>query len=219
MADDTSRDAPSIADLPPHDQLLHGIGRVAQAQVEVELVLRRLHTQLTGRGPASFLGAKRNSIDQLAQECRVMLKNSDLPVDVEQAGDDALRASIEADKLRHQVVHEWWVHEIDSDLVPEWWVQEMDSDEPTRAPFNRMRADKNSLGYRSEPADLNFVNNAEEVLRKAFMRVHSLWSVVSYARVGLDREFLDHLLPEVRGELTLMPDGRWRRANDPPDQA
>lgn len=94
----------SINDLPLHDQLLHGIGRVAQAQVEVEvqveIILCHLYTALALPSvAAAHLGPRRNSIDQLAQDCRLMLANSPLQNDYTSAGDDALRASIEADSF------------------------------------------------------------------------------------------------------------------------
>jgi hypothetical protein len=194
----------AISDLPLHDQLLHGIGRVAQAQVQVEMILRHLYTGLTMPSvAAAYLGAKRNSIDQLAQDCRVMLANSDLPDDIKTAGNDALIAGIEADKLRHKVVHEWWVQKMDSD------------DEPNTAPYERLRAARTTIGYTSEPGDLAFVNDAEAALGRAYIRINSLVFAVTNLMVfggapppGVPYD--PELLPSIRGEFTLLPDGGWR---------
>jgi hypothetical protein len=201
MTGDTNDGGPSITDLPLHDQLLHGIGRVAQAQVQVELILRQLYTGLALPSAAAHLAATRNSIDQLAQDCRVMLANSGLAEDIRGAGDDALRAGIEADKLRHKVVHEWWV-------------QVMDASDPDSAPFQRLRAARRAIGYSSEPSDLAFVNDAEEALRRAYIRIHSLAFAVTnlvFGGVQLPGSPYDpDLLPTIRGEFTLLPDGGWR---------
>jgi hypothetical protein len=201
MADDTNDGGSSIGDLALHDQLLHGIGRVAQAQVQVELVLRQLYTELALPSAAAHLAATRNSIDQLAQDCRVMLVNSGLADDIKRAGDDALRAGIEADKLRHKVVHEWWV-------------QTMDAGDPNAAPFQRMRAARKAIGYSSEPGDMGFVNDAEEALRRAYIRIDALAYAVRnllFDGAQLPGSPYDaELLPSIRGEFTLLPDGGWQ---------
>jgi hypothetical protein len=194
----------AISDLPLHDQLLHGIGRVAQAQVQVEIILRHIYTGLTMPSlVAAYVGAKRNSIDQLTQDCRVMLANSYLPDKFKTAGEDALKAGTEADKLRHKVVHDWWVQKMDSD------------DDPNSARYDRLRAAKTTIGYTSEPSDLAFVNDAEAALRRAYIRIRSLVIAVNGLMVFGDAPppgapYDPELLPSIRGEFTLLPDGGWR---------
>jgi hypothetical protein len=203
MADDDTQDddGPSIADLPLHDQLLHGIGRVAQAQVQLEIILRHLYTALTMPSVAAYVGAKRNSIDQLVQDCRVMLPHTELPDDFKTAGNDALLAAKDADRLRHQVVHVWWV-------------EKMDSDDPTAAPYQRMRADRTTIGYTSEPGDLAFIKDAEEALLRAYVRISQLVFAVTNMIVGgallPGAPYDPELLPSICGEFTLLPDGGWR---------
>jgi hypothetical protein len=209
VSEASNPEGPSIADLSEHDQLLHGIGRVAQAQVQVEVVLRQLFVSLTLPSPAMHLVAKKSGVDPLAQDCRVLLANSGLPAEVTAAGDLALVAAIEADKHRHRVVHDWWL-------------PFLDPADPGGRPFKRLRADKQSaFAYVSESSGIDFVDDAEAQLRRALVRLHALQFAITYGRAPEAPPIgptLDELLPEIRGEITLLPGG-GHRVNAPPHEA
>lgn len=191
----------ALSQLPLRDQLLHGIGRVAQAQVQVEMALRQLYHWMTLPGPAGYLAASRKGIRPLAEDCRVLVEKSVLSDDVKAAGEEALKDAMKADELRHRVVHDWWV-------------QLMDADDPSAAPFRRLRAAKEALAYHAEPSDLDFVNNAEEQLLRTLVRINSLTFAASqpvFRGASLPGgPTLEQLLADIRGEFTLLPGGGWQ---------
>jgi hypothetical protein len=208
MADDTNAGGASIADLSLYDQVLHGIGRVAQAQVQVEIILRHLYTALTMPSvAAAHLGPRRGGVDQLVKDCRVMLGSSDLPDDYRRAGNDALTAATEADQLRHTVVHQWWV-------------QKMDADGTGTASYERLKASKTTIGYTAEPGDLSYIDEVEERLRRAYIRINSLVYAVTNSMTFAGQPplvaiFKPDLLDEIRGEFTLLPGGGHRVHGSP----
>jgi hypothetical protein len=134
-----------------------------------------------------------------------MLANSEVPHDLKSAGNDALRAGIEADKIRHKVVHEWRV-------------EQMDADDRNAAPYQRLRASKETIGYKSEPADLAFMNEAEDTLRidpGPGARVRRVACHVPRRRVSRWPRRRGRPAP-APGEFTILPDGGWRIVG-PPD--
>jgi hypothetical protein len=184
-------EGPSITDLSLHDQLLHGIGRVAQAHVVLEVTLRGLFVGLAAPpSPAGYLAAQRNSVGQLTDDCRLMLANSELPEKAKLDGDEALKAGIEADKLRQRVVHDWWVQRLDATGA---------------ISFDRYRIVRRTLGFTVEPSDLGFIDDAEARLQSAQARISALSSLVVSAVPGAEAAY-DVLLSEIRGEIT--PPGR-----------
>ena len=205
---DEAEGEPTIGQLPLHDQLLHGIGRVAQAQVRVEVALRQLYEWLTLPGPAAYLASTRWGISQLVADCRVLLANAGLSDEVKAAGEDALNDAKKADELRHRVVHDWWV-------------RLMGSDESTSVQFSRLRAATKALGDREEPSDLDFVNNAEDELNRVWIRLNSLAFVASQAMFGggppmSGAPTTEQLLVDIRGDFELVPNGGWRRSSERP---
>jgi hypothetical protein len=97
----------------------------------------------------------------------------------------------------------------------------MDTDDRTDSPYQRLRASKESIGYKSEPGDLAFVNDAEDALLRAFIRVQALVFAVSHAMfhgAGLPGGPDDaDIQRQLRGEFTLLPEGGWR-VDGPDDQ-
>jgi hypothetical protein len=119
-----------------------------------------------------------------------MLANSELPEKAKLDGDEALKAGIEADKLRQRVVHDWWVQRLDATGA---------------ISFDRYRIVRRTLGFTVEPSDLGFIDDAEARLQSAQARISALSSLVVSAVPGAEAAY-DVLLSEIRGEIT--PPGR-----------
>jgi hypothetical protein len=192
MAHEENPNEPSIADLPLHDRLLHGIGRVAQAQVSLDLTLRRLYLDLAG-APAGHLVVQVNSAKTLARNCQVMWDSMELDNEVKAAGDEALTAAKDADNLRDRTVHDHWV-------------QKSGANDP--AGYTRRRVDRKTISFTEELSDLTYVDNTEAQLLHADIRVAAM-SVVVNSTLGGTVSVPTDLLPlaQIRGEFTLLSDG------------
>lgn len=91
----------------------------------------------------------------------------------------------------------------------------MDPNDPTTASYERMRADKKTIGYASEPGDLAFNNDAETALQRAYIRINELVFAITNLMLfdgppPPGAPYDENLLPAVRGEVTLLPGGGWR---------
>jgi hypothetical protein len=189
-----------LADLSLHDRLLHGIGRVAQAQVDVEITLRILYVQLTLPSPGAYLVGNRRSIRQLVEDCRVMLANTELPEYVKTAGRAALDDTLAADELRNRVVHDRWLR---------------DTDDPSGMAYQRQRIAKGTIGFKGEASDLGYVDKAEESLRRVQIRIQALYMLATNlmllpAEVAAQPLLGEQELREIRGEFDLLPNGGYR---------
>jgi hypothetical protein len=189
-----------LAELPLRDRLLHGIGRVAQAQVDVEITLRILYVQLTLPSPGAYLVGSRRSIRQLVEDCRVMLANTELPEHVKTAGRAALDDTLAADELRNRVVHDRWLQ---------------DTDDPSGMAYQRQRIAKGTIGFKGEASDLGYVDKAEESLRRVQIRIQALYVLATNlmllpAEVAAQPLLGEQELREIRGEFDLLPNGGYR---------
>jgi hypothetical protein len=189
-----------LADLSLHDRLLHGIGRVAQAQVDVEITLRILYVQLTLPSPGAYLVGNRRSIRQLVEDCRVMLANTELPEHVKTAGRAALDDTLAADEPRNRVVHDRWLR---------------DTDDPSGMAYQRQRIAKGTIGFKGEASDLGYVDKAEESLRRVQIRIQALYMLATNlmllpAEVAAQPLLGEQGLREIRGEFDLLPNGGYR---------
>lgn len=201
---DHDRVAEAVERLAPWDRLLHGIGRVAQAQVRLEIRLRQVHTLLAMPSPgAARLASSRRGVAQLVDDCKVMLDGAGLSDDLTEAARSALKSAKGADEKRHRVVHDWWTHRL--------------SDEPGSVTFERHQLTRGSAGvHQVEASDLDFVWGVEQALLHVEIRLNSL-------AFALTNSFLDErgahlvagpdhrqLLQEIEGQFTLLPDGSYR---------
>jgi hypothetical protein len=189
----------------PHDRLLYGIGRVCEVHVQLDLRLSMLHAELAILAmPSDPQQAFKPSPGMAANidRCRKLLAKSALPEDLRMAGSGALEDAREANELRNRVVHDWWL-------------ERMEDSQTTS--FTRMRAATGVPGLVAEPSDLAFVDNAEHRVQRAYVRVNSLVLAIGQAEAGQGVALLpegfgyDDMLPDIRGEFGLQPDGGWRR--------
>ena len=79
---------PIPSGLEASDQLSLSIGRVCREDVSLEQSCRQVFLALVGAGLGLYL--RPASIEQLIDDCRLMLSNSGAPVRWQTAGDDAL---------------------------------------------------------------------------------------------------------------------------------
>jgi hypothetical protein len=183
------------------DQLLHGIGRTAQAHVWLEYSLGELFRTLTAPSLAMALVGKRG-IPQIASDNRIMLQRAEVSDDLIRAGDQALVAAEKADELRHRVVHDMWLGGGDDS-----------------APFTRVQRVRGFPGNTGSAHDLTFVTDAVDALQRASIRVSALNSALHaelpfWAAAKMPPYPID-MLRIVRDDFTLMPDGGYRVGRDP----
>lgn len=189
----------AISDLPLYDQLLHGIGRVTQVHVVLELRLRLLYQVLAGIRQGTIIDAQWG-VRRLAEDCQELLPGSWLPDDAKDAGKQALSEAKAASHMRDRVVHDWWVQAME----PESGGQS----------FERRKPGKAAPTVEPTPGDLAGVNETVERLRSASIRIDALTfalvDTLGGSLPGPQVESVEQLLPSIRGEFTLLPDGSWR---------
>jgi hypothetical protein len=194
----------------PRDRLLHGIGRVCEVHVQLDLRLGMLLAGLAILAiPPDPEQAFKASLatDARLRRCRKLLVESALPEDLRLAGISALEDAREANKLRNRVVHDWWLERMEGSEA---------------SPFTRMQIAKGTPGLIAEPSDLAFVDNVEHRVHRAYVRVNSLVLAVGHAAVGAGVPLPEgfgyaEMLPEIRGEFDLNPDGTWNLRGTPDD--
>lgn len=97
------------------DRVLHGIGRVAQAHVGLDLKLRQLYTALGV--PFALAGALTETelvpsgwnFKKLVAECRSRLRDGPWDSGLKHAGEGVMADALNVNELRDRVVHDMWV--------------------------------------------------------------------------------------------------------------
>jgi len=147
------------------DQLALGIGRVAQAHVQLDFSLRQVHQTLMSPGLGMFLSGGVVSVTRLIEDVRTRLAKADLDSGLLEAAGSALTAAKEANELRNRVVHDMWLLHPDSQLV-DGQVQWLTS-RPQKGHLNR-------VSHVGSLRDLTYVTEALTSQRRAQLRVLGL---------------------------------------------
>jgi hypothetical protein len=205
----------AVDGLPLWDQLLHGIGRVTQAGLQVEIQLREVLELLTLPSAAMYLAAERRTLEPLAKKCRGLLRAAGVPDAVKNAGEQTLLAALAANEKRDLVVHSWWATKSD----PSTGEVKLERRTPARG----------TIAYQSSADPLEFVVRAETELQRAHVRVAALHEaliahlpVLHGVRAGLTIEVTSQRQDWVRvmeDKFELLPGGGWRTEAQARDQA
>jgi hypothetical protein len=104
------------------DQLSLWVGRVARVHALLEYNLSNVYGALQPPDTSSDRKAVPPTVDQLAAECRRLLKTSQLGGEVIAAGTQALTAAKGANALRNRIVHDIWLpgSQSEHEQAPSW---------------------------------------------------------------------------------------------------
>ncbi len=91
------------------DLLSLWVGRVARTHALLEYGVDNVYRLMACHSGQVSARQATIGMDQLTQECRTLLKASDVGVDIAAAGDAALKAAREATAKRNRVVHDMWL--------------------------------------------------------------------------------------------------------------
>lgn len=190
-------DEPTLGD---DDSLSLWVGRVARSHAHLEYTVDNIHrllVQQVGRVPD---GKSVKGFDQIATECRSLLRRSDADPEIMTAGDIALRAAQQVTGIRNRVVHDMWL----PDALREDW-------EPPRWNAFRRSGDLDESYSSSSSHDLTTVIEAHTTLRRTRMRVSGLFMAL-HAIWRSDRT-PNERAPQVARYVALMTDRFTLHAN------
>ena len=176
MTDDP-RQVVNVDDRDAEDALCLWIGRVARAHVRLDSALVGVHQTLLMPSLGEYLTNRITSTEVMMEDCRLMVSKADIPEDVRQTADEALKSCKDANKDRNRVVHDMWLPYVD--------------EEGTAEEGARWRRLQRKSGHRDfvppdAPTDLTFITDA-------WVRI-----VRSGHRVGAVRRSLLYVLPHFR---------------------
>jgi hypothetical protein len=212
------------ADSSQRDRILHGIGRVAQAHVDLDRALRELLNTLHMpdrilRGMAEVLPPPVRwaaasvptghsgpgwNFKKLVEACKAKLATMLTDETFRDAGLAALTDTLNANELRDRVVHDMWV--------------ERPAAEGTDAQVERWQRIPKTSGFQIYPTDLDYIEKAQTKLRRSTVRVMELnWYVSTLMTPPPPPEWPpeatadpNDLLAVIQGSFTLEPDGGYR---------
>jgi hypothetical protein len=214
MERDQTEGTARVDQLPLFDQLLHGIGQVAQQQAALEFDLRSVRDSLNFWGPRDEKPAKERGISDLVDACKKLLAATFTADDeLIAAGRGALQAAKDADEGRHRAVHDMWGSVAGEPDV-----------------FSRVRTIRESPGIEFHQHDLSYISDIKAVLLRARIRVQTLgWEIAEaqheyFQQITPPEARHDEwglawsLLPVVRGEFELddTQDAGYRLLGDLP---
>src|SRR3989344_3488219 len=146
--------------LSEYDQLLHNIGRAAQAHVNIERSLRDVYIALTSPTLGTYLASSIRS-KKLAEDCLLMLKKADIPSAALEAANEALLAAKNSEEIRDRLIHDWWINRL-----------EPGNSKPV---LEQHQVLKGSLkGFRVTKRDLSYARNGVRTLVRTYHRINAV---------------------------------------------
>jgi hypothetical protein len=187
----TDDDRAVLDTMSQHAGLTYLIGMVARADVWLESQLRLLWGGLVGiHSPARAIVPR--GIEQLIEQCKVMVREWHYPSRVHAGGLAALTEARAAHDDRNRVVHDMWLPALsDGELVPDaFFAQQFRRHEPFP---------------KGEQRTLIDVEAVYDRLRAAALRISGLTFVLTIPFGDAHMSEVEHRVME--GRFTLMPDG------------
>lgn len=187
--------AERVKRFPARVRLYYGIGHVAQANAQAEMMLRSIWSTLVFQGHGTELPPRLQNrdkqprkIEDITEARRRMLaaKNATLTEGVRQAAEMVFESVTNAQNMRHRVIHDIWIY--DSDNSQPGWM--------------RMSPESTSEGIPTAPSGRRYVGDALKSARMAQAQVQDLvtllWHELGIVVGGTPQRSVPELLDRMR---------------------